>query len=93
MVCVVIDVIDGHTFRISPKWKFLDETGNTIKANGYIAPEPGDPRYLEAKEKLERLILDKEVILSNRKSITDGRLHCDVFIGGRNLAGFFPEYR
>lgn len=89
----VTRVIDGDTFEVSPRWNWNNQTGDTVRANGYDAPERGQPGYQEAKEKLERLILNKSVELKNPIKITYGRLLCDVYIGGRNLADFFPEYQ
>ena len=93
MAFKVTEVIDGDTFKVSPGWKWNDKEGDTVRANGYDTPEQGQPGYQEAKEKLEKLILGKDVELKNPIKITYGRLLCDVYIGGKNLASFFPEYQ
>lgn len=89
----VISLTDGDTFEVSPNWKWNNQTGSIIRGNGYDAPEEGEPGYQTAKEKLKNLILNKEVELKNAIRITYGRLLCDVYYNGENLAGHFPEYQ
>ena len=89
----VIGVIDGDTFEVSPNWKWNDQTGSIVRANGYDTPEEGQLGYQAAKEKLKNLILNKEVKLKNPIRITYGRLLCDVYYNGKNLADYFPEYQ
>ena len=89
----VFFIIDGDTFKASPNWEWNGQTGDTIRANGYDSPEQGEDGYESAKEKLEKLILNKDVELNNPIKITYGRLLCDVYIEGKNLADFFPEYK
>jgi len=89
----VTEIVDGDTFKISPNWKWNEQEGDTVRPNGYDTPEKGEPGYQAAKEKLERLILGKEVELKNTIGITYRRLLCDVYVGGRNLADFFPKYQ
>lgn len=93
MAWKVTEIIDGDTFKVSPNWKWQGESGDTVRANGYNAPEEGQPGYQEAKDKLRKLILSKEVELKNVIKVTFGRLLCDVYIGGKNLANFFPEHQ
>lgn len=92
MAFKVIEVIDGDTFRVSPNWKWNDEKGDIVRPNGYNTPEKGEVGYESTKNKLERLILGKNVELKNVIKLTYGRLLCDVYIGGENLASYFPEY-
>lgn len=89
----VVKVIDGDTFEVSPNWKWNNQGGNIVRANGYNAPEQGQPGYQVAKDKLTRLILGKEVELKNPIKITYGRLLCDIYYQGKNLANYFPEYQ
>jgi endonuclease YncB( thermonuclease family) len=93
MSFLVTSVTDGDTFEVSPAWKWENESGKIVRPLGYNTPEIGAPGYREAKEKLERLILDKYVDLKNVVKITYGRLLCDVFYNGKNLADYFPEYQ
>ena len=93
MASKVTEVIDGDTFKVSPCWKWNDKEGDTVRANGYDTPEQGQVGYQAAKERLEELILGKDVELKNPIKITYGRLLCDVYIAGKNLASFFPEYQ
>jgi len=89
----VIEVIDGDTFEVSPKWEWNNQEGNIVRANGYDAPEQGQPGYQAAKDELTSLILGKEVELKNLIKITYDRLLCDVYYQGKNLAEYFPEYQ
>ncbi|MEW5799663.1 MAG: thermonuclease family protein [Bacteroidota bacterium] len=93
MAFKVTKVIDGDTFEVSPNWKWNNEEGNVVRPNGYDAPEEGQAGYQAAKEKLTKLILGKDVELKNPIKLTYGRLLCDVFVSGKNLADFFPEYK
>jgi len=89
----VTEVIDGDTFEVSPNWKWNNETGNIVRANGYNTPEEGKPGYQAAKDKLRELILNKDVELVKAVKITYGRLLCDVEYDGKNLADYFPQYK
>lgn len=93
MAFKVTEVMDGDTFRVSPNWKWNNKEGDIVRPKGYNAPEEGQPGYQTAKKKLEKLISGKSVELKNPTNITYGRLLCDVYIGEKNLASFFPEYQ
>ena len=93
MAWEVTEVIDGDTFKISPGWTWKGESGDVVRPTGYDTPEEGEDGYDEAREKLEELILGKEVELKNVARIDRDRLVCDVSVGGKNLADFFPEYK
>jgi len=93
MAFEVTEVIDGNTFLVSPLWVWNDKKGDTIRAHGYNTPEQGQPGYQEAKEKLEKLILGKNVILQTAFKIIFERVLCEVYIEGKSLASFFPEYQ
>ena len=89
----VAKVIDGDTFEVSSSWKWNNETGNVVRANGYNTPEEGEPGYQAAKDKLRDLILNEEVELVKAIKLTYGRLLCDVEYNGTNLADYFPDYQ
>ena len=89
----VTKIVDGDTFEVSPNWKWNGQEGNVVRANGYDTPEEGSVGYEAAKEKLRRLIFGKDVELKNPIKITYGRLLCDVYYNGKNLADYFPEYK
>jgi len=93
MKYTVISVIDGDTFTVSPNWYWNGNTGDTVRPNGYDAPEKGEPGYEEAKRKLENLIKGKQVTLGEGIKLTYGRLLCDVFYNGKNLKDYFLEYQ
>ena len=89
----VKEVIDGDTFAIDPDWKWREQSGDKVRPTGYDAPELNEPRGLDAKDKLSRLILGKDVELKTGYRVDNGRLVCDVFFEGANLADYFPEYK
>ena len=89
----VVSVIDGDTFEVSPQWKWNSQIGARVRPTGYDAPELYMLGGQAAKNKLSRLILGQSVDLRTAYNIDRGRLVCDVYFGGRNLADYFPEYR
>jgi endonuclease YncB( thermonuclease family) len=89
----VSSIIDGDTFEVSGGWKWNGETGTRVRPTGYDAPELHAYGGQVAKEKLERLILGKQVDLRTAHRVDRGRLVCDVFFQGRNLADYFSEYQ
>ena len=93
MAFKVTNVIDGDTFEVLSPWKWRDQSGIRVRPTGYNTPEGGQVGYQESKNKLRRLILEKEVELRNFVDIDYDRLVCDVYFNGKNLADYFPEYK
>jgi len=91
-VFTVTAIIDGDTFEVTPSWKWNGDTGTRVRPTGYNAPELHTYGGQAAKEKLSRLILGEEVDLRAAHKVDRGRLVCDVFVGGRNLAEFFSDW-
>lgn len=89
----VTKVIDGDTFEVTPNWTWNNQSGNVVRPNGYDTPEEGQFGHQAARDKLAALILGKDVELKNAVKITYGRLLCDVFYNGRNIAEHFPQYQ
>jgi endonuclease YncB( thermonuclease family) len=90
----VSEVIDGDTFKVSGGWQWNGRKGDTVRPIRYDTPEKGEYGYGEAKQKLENLILYKNVEIKNAQAIDAwGRLIADVFYQGRNLADYFPNYK
>ncbi len=89
----VTAIIDGDTFEVSPQWKWNGETGTRVRPTGYDAPELHAYGGQAAKDKLSRLILREEVDLRTAYKVDRGRLVCDVYFRGKNLADYFPEYQ
>ncbi len=89
----VTAIIDGDTFEVSPQWKWNGETGTRVRPTGYDAPELYAYGGQAAKDKLSRLILREEVDLRTAYKVDRGRLVCDVYFRGKNLADYFPEYQ
>ena len=88
----VLRIIDGDTFVISPNWQWNSETGDRVRPLGYDTPEEGDPGFNNATKKLEELLLHKKVELKNPVDISYGRLLCDVYLNGVNIATYFSQY-
>ena len=84
----VTNVVDGDTFDVSPNWLWSGESGNRIRPTGYDAPEMGTIGGLAAKARLMQLIFGKTVELGSAYKIDRGRLVCDVYFQGRNLADY-----
>lgn len=93
MAWKVVNVIDGDTFEVSQNWRWRGKKGSLVRPRGYNAPERTDPGYQEAKDKLTKLILGKEVELGKAVSIDRGRLVCYVYYEGKSLDDYFPEYK
>lgn len=88
----VVRVVDGDTFDV-PSWQWDGQTGQRVRPTGYNTPELPSPSGQTAKNKLETLILGKEVELRRAYTIDRGRLVCDVYYNARSLADYFPEYK
>jgi endonuclease YncB( thermonuclease family) len=89
----VIQIIDGDTFDVSPKWRWNGQTGSRVRPAGYDAPEMRIYAGQIAKDKLSRLILGQNVQLGSGHRVDRGRLVCEVYFQGRNLAEYFSQYR
>jgi endonuclease YncB( thermonuclease family) len=93
MNAFVTQIIDGDTFEIEKGWKWNNQTGERVRPTGYDAPEKGTAEGAKATEKLRNLIKGKEIEIKSAKTIDRGRLVCDVYFQGKNLADYFPEYK
>ena len=89
----VTHIVDGDTFDVSPNWQWNGRSGSRVRPAGYDAPEIGVPFSAVATDRLRRLIGGKTVELRNGHTIDRERLVCEVYVGGRNLASYFPAYR
>lgn len=93
MAFTVKEVFDGDTFAVSPGWTWKEQKGDRVRPTEYDAPELTEPEGQAAKDKLSRLILGKTIELGTAYRVDRGRLVCDVFFQGKNLADYFPEYK
>ena len=89
----VVTIVDGDTFDVSPRWQWNGQTGSRIRPAGYDAPELTGLRGYAVKTRLEKLILGQDVELRSAHTMDRGRLVCEVYYGGKNLADYFPEYQ
>ncbi|MBI5606609.1 MAG: thermonuclease family protein [Deltaproteobacteria bacterium] len=89
----VSSIIDGDTFEVSPKWTWKEQTGSRVRPTGFDAPELNGLAGQAAKGKLSGLILGKQVELGSAYKVDRGRVVCDVYLNGRNLADYFPGYQ
>lgn len=78
-------VIDGDTLDVGSQWEFNGQTGTRVRLANVNAPEIDKPGGLTAKQRLERLVLGKQVQLQNAVNISYGRLVCDVLLNGYNI--------
>lgn len=86
-------VIDGDTFEVANGWTWNGQKGSRVRPAGYDAPEINTTAGQQAKQKLERLILGEQVNLAKAHRIDRGRLVCDVYYNGKNLADYFTGYQ
>lgn len=89
----VTSIIDGDTFDVSPPWKWNHDTGTRVRPAGYDAPELHAYGGQAAKDKLSKLIYGEQVELRTAYRVDRGRLVCEVYFKGRNLADYFSEYQ
>ena len=89
----VKEVITGDIFKINPEWVFNNQTGDVVLISGYKHPEQVSLGDNSAKERLTKLIFGKEVELRDMIMIANGRLLCDVYYKGKNIAEYFSEYK
>ena len=82
-------IIDGDTFEVSGGWEWNGQTGTRIRPTGYDAAELRAYGGQSAKDRLQRLILGKQVNLGSAYRVDRGRLVCDVYFNGKNLADYF----
>ena len=82
---LVMRVIDGDTFQIAGYWHFQGRTGDRVRIKYFSAPELHQLGGQAAKDKLERLILNKRVELRNYTNLSYDRLVCDVFLNGKDI--------
>lgn len=85
----VIRIIDGDTFDVNPNWQWNAQTGSRVRPTGYDAAEVGTAGGPTATAKLASLILGRSVQLGYAYRIDRGRLVCDVYFNGHNLANYF----
>ena len=85
----VSTVIDGDTFEVSGGWQWKGQSGTRVRPTGYDAAELRARGGQSAKDKLRRLVLGKQVELGTAYRVDRGRLVCDVYFQGKNLASYF----
>ena len=86
MMFKVVSIVDGDTFDVSPNWSWGGNNGSRIRIKGYNAPESNELGYYSAKNALSDLLFGKEVELKNPVKLSYGRLLCDVYSNGTNIA-------
>lgn len=89
----VVAMVDGDTFDVSPQWQWNGQTSERVRPAGYDAPELTGLRGYVAKTRLEKLILGQDIELRSAHTIDRGRLVCEVYYRGRNLADYFTGYQ
>lgn len=74
----VLEVIDGDTFKINN-----NSEERRVRLIGVNAPETGKCLGIEAKDKLIKLVLGKDVSLKDQFSDPYGRIMANVFVGNQ----------
>jgi hypothetical protein len=90
MAFKVTNIIDCATIKVTPKWRWMEEYGSTIKIQGYTAPIEHNDFIVE---KLRILLLNKFVTLKNPIGLFGNVLHCSVFLNDIDVANYFPELK
>ena len=85
----VTNIVDGDTFDVSPRWVWNGKSGERIRPTGFDAPELDEDLGEEAAVELSELILGETVQIGDAYRVDRGRLVCDVFFEGQNLASYF----
>lgn len=88
----VTSIIYEDTLEASSDWKWNGETGTRVRPAGYNARGLHTTKGQKSKDALSKLINGQQVELRTAYKVDRGRLVCEVFVGSRNLAEFFPEY-
>ena len=97
----VIQVINGDTIKVAPNFQWTAPTGqniagDTLRVLGYILPVKQTYRYNYAKQKLEKLLLNKNIVLKNAQLINENNIQqtaCEILVDNVDVAFYFPEYR
>ena len=89
----VTNIIDGDTFEVSPNWKWSEFEGSRVRPAGYDTPEMNTLGGQMAKNKLSKLIHGEKIVLGKAYRVDRGRLVCEVYFKGKNLADYFPKYQ
>ncbi len=74
-------VIDGDTFEVEVD----SSTTERIRLEGVDAPELNTPEGMKAKQKLEELVLYKEVEYEEKAKDVYGRIVAQVWVDGINV--------
>lgn len=85
-------VLDGNVFQVETPWSWDNQTGREVRIYGYQPPLLNEPGGLEAQRKLSAILFEASVELTTAYGCQDGKLLCEVYLRGRNIAELFPEY-
>ena len=91
-IFTVVAVVDGNTFKVSPKWEFGGETGDLVQVKGYTAPKSAKVA-MTVEQKLSVLIQNRKVELGSPDRVQHNRLVCEVYYRGINIAEYFSAYQ
>ena len=82
----VVEVIDGVSFKVAPKWFQYNRTGDVVRLSGHKAPAMNEPGGMVARSRLQSLINGKSVRLEAKNVDMSGVLEADVYLEDRNIA-------
>jgi micrococcal nuclease len=80
----VIEIIDGDTFKV--------RSGESVRLSNVCAPEKGRPGWVEARDRLARLILSKTVTLEVVARDTYGRPVANVWVNSTSVNETMRRY-
>lgn len=102
----LIEVIDGHTLKVSPRWSWLEKSGDLVRIYGYKTPV-GEHNDL-AISKLNILLKDTGFDLKNPREIRHANpkgdvvtenesggnmIVCSIYLNDIDIMQYFPEYK
>ena len=77
MVCKICKIVDNSTLVVEPSWKWSDTCGNTIKCRKIHNCLNDD---ISNHKKIDKLLLNKIVLLRRPVLLDSGSLSCDIQI-------------
>lgn len=92
MVTTITNIVDGDTFDVSPGWSWQNQTGSRIRPTGYDAPELNKLAGIFAKTEVGKMLAGQQVELRVAYKVDRGRLVCDVYFRGVELASYFKKW-
>lgn len=92
-------ILDNNNIQVTPNWTWRDRKGKEIRVRGLFAKKIESFGNFKINEKLQKLLLDKYIVMKNPEPIftLDGKIAefilCDIYLNGVNVINYFPEIK